>query len=637
MLGNSKKTIGVFISHVNGEFQDVLSKGIITRAQELDYNVAFFTNFGGYGQYAYDRGEFFITDLPNYEGLDGIIITPDVMIVPNLEEQYRRNIRQRSNCPVVSVRREIPEYYNVLVDDYTVLDEILDHFIEKHKFTKINFLSGPKEKPDAQKRLATYKKVLSKHGIPIENERIYYGDFWKETGVDAVNYWLEEGKELPEAIVCANDYMALTVCKALLERGISVPEQIAISGCDDLEDASEYWPTLTTARMPVFEMGIEAVNKINDHILGKEQKKNTYLKTITIYRESCGCKKHYYRESNERRRGKIHAREALRTEISRNAYMSTDLTGLTNLEEVVDKMWTYVYDNINFTHFCMCLHQDWDIFGQDDEKRQFSSEEELIMVVGIKNKQKFTKLKCNKKELIPTELAEDRAMVYFLAPLHHQQHSFGYVGISFSKVQTYMTTFQGWLINVSNALENIRMQGELKRLVYKLEDMSIRDELTELYNRRVLDTLGKKYLNQCMEQRSRLMVFTADMDKLKYINDKFGHASGDIALKVVANALLHAAEDDEICIRLGGDEFMVIGMDYDEGKMVKYVNRFIEELNQFNFKNEYEFNVFISFGYNLVLPDENTTIESCLMEADTLMYQQKYEKNARSIKANLVF
>lgn len=158
-------------------------------------------------------------------------------------------------------------------------------------------------------------------------------------------------------------------------------------------------------------------------------------------------------------------------------------------------------------------------------------------------------------------------MAYYFAILHHQEHYFGYVGIRFDKVQTYMKTFQAWLNTLSNALENVRVHGELNRLIYKLEDMSIRDELTELYNRRVIDSLGRKYLKRCVEEHTRLMIFTADMDKLKYINDKYGHSHGDIALKVVANALQRVADDDEICIRLGGDEFMVIGMDYDEAKI----------------------------------------------------------------------
>jgi diguanylate cyclase (GGDEF)-like protein len=166
--------------------------------------------------------------------------------------------------------------------------------------------------------------------------------------------------------------------------------------------------------------------------------------------------------------------------------------------------------------------------------------------------------------------------------------------------------------------------------------MSIRDDLTELYNRRALDTLGNSYLNKCGEEHTKLMVFTADMDKLKYINDKFGHSQGDVSLKVIANALQHAADDDELCIRLGGDEFMAIGMDYDEIKVTKFINRFINELNKFNFINQDLYGVYVSYGYNLILPDADTTIEGCLIKADALMYQQKYDKDAKHIKANLV-
>ena len=67
------------------------------------------------------------------------------------------------------------------------------------------------------------------------------------------------------------------------------------------------------------------------------------------------------------------------------------------------------------------------------------------------------------------------------------------------------------------------------------------------------------------------MVFSADMDNLKNINDKHGHAGGDIAIKVVAELCSDAAEDDEICIRLGGDEFSVIGIDYDDEKIAQFL------------------------------------------------------------------
>ena len=125
------------------------------------------------------------------------------------------------------------------------------------------------------------------------------------------------------------------------------------------------------------------------------------------------------------------------------------------------------------------------------------------------------------------------------------------------------------------------------------------------------------------------MVFTADMDKLKYINDKFGHSYGDVAIKVVAEAMLQASTNDEVCIRLGGDEFMAIGMNYDEEKLSKFIERFVEALNRFNFINDYDFGVNVSYGSHLILPEENTSIESCLSVADLVMYRQKSEKEIR--------
>jgi len=633
MFANGRKTIGVFISQIYEEYQDSLCKGISIRAKELGYNVSFFTNFGGYGKKAYDIGERNIANLPNYEDFDGIIIAPDTMVIQNLDSCIKEHINNKSKCPVVSVRQKTEEYYNVLVDDYEVLKEIITHFIDVHGFTRLNFMSGPKDLPDAEKRLDSFKRILTEHQIPVEEGRIYYGDFWKEEGHNAIDKWLSSPLERPQAIICANDNMAISICNALEERGISVPDDIAVTGFDDIEDSAECSPSITTSRMPVYEMGMEAVDKIHRHNTGVKQDKNTYMKTTTIYRESCGCKKNWYQESNERRRNHIATREVLKKAIARNANMSTDLTGLTKLDEVCEKVKSYVYENVGFTDFYMCLKNDWDTYLEEED---IFDSDEMVMEVGCKDGIDYSKIKFSKRDLIPKEFFDDQPMIYYFTMLHHLENNFGYIAISFSGIQTYMLSYQAWLINVSNALENVRVHGELNRLVYRLEDMYIRDDLTGIYNRRGIDILGQKYLKQCVEKHVKLMTFTVDMDKLKYINDNYGHAKGDTALKVVADALQQAADDDEICMRFGGDEFMVIGLDYDEKKMNRFIYKFISALNKFNQDSTSEFDVYVSYGWSIVIPDENTLLEDCFLAADSKMYQQKYEKEAMRVKANLL-
>ncbi len=217
-------------------------------------------------------------------------------------------------------------------------------------------------------------------------------------------------------------------------------------------------------------------------------------------------------------------------------------------------------------------------------------------------------------------------MIYYFAMLHHLDKNFGYIAISYEKLQTYMITFQNWLINIGNALENIRIHRELNRLIYTLEDMSYKDDLTDLYNRRAIETLGQKYLKQCMQKQVGFMVLTIDMDNLKYINDTFGHAQGDVALRAIGMAISAAAEDDEICIRYGGDEFMAIGMDYDAQKLDTFLKRFKEELDLFNHSGENKYKVQVSYGWNMLIPDSQTTLEDCLILSDQRMYRQKSER-----------
>lgn len=635
MFGNNRKTIGVFTINVNECFQDAFCKGIITKARELDYNVIFFCNFAAYGIKYYEAGELHMTEIPCYEELDGIIITPDVMDIDNLFEDYKLKIKSRSKCPVVSIRTIVDDYYNVIVDNNVIMDDLIRHFIEVHGFNKINFLSGPLGSPDADGRLNSYKKILAEYNIPLDEKRIYYGNFWKNCGEAAVEYWLSNMDELPQAIICANDYMAFSVYKALTERGIKVPDQIALSGCDDINDAADFNPALTTVRVPCFDMGMEAVAIIDRHNKGIKQPKYSVMDTNTVIRSSCGCKNSRLTET-EKQRNYVIERDELQDEIINNAFMSADFTGMSTSDQLFEAIWKYIYLNKNVSRFFMCLFDNWDSFhnGKNEEKQNIC--DELIMEIGMKDDERFTKVRFSGKELIPPAFTENKPAFYYISMLHHQGQCFGYVGISFSKIQTYMRSFQAWLINISNALENIRIHEELNRLVYKLEDMSIRDALTDIYNRRVIDTLGKKYLKHCLEEQTQLMVFTADLDKLKDINDKYGHSYGDSAIKAVANSLQKAADDDELCIRHGGDEFMAIGIDYDEEKLKKFIDKFISDINKFNILNQYEYNIYVSYGYKLAVPDADSSIESFLVEADQLMYQQKKAKEARNIKTNWV-
>ena len=627
MLDNNHKTIGVFVTRAYEEYQDFICRAIYQRAYELGYNVAIFSNFVGYGEINYEIAESNIANIIRYQELDGIILLPDTLLVKDFESNIINNIEKHSTCPIVSVRQRRDEYQNVLIEDDSVLDDIIQHFIEHHKFTKLNFLTGPKHNPVSTIRLNTYKRILAEHGIPIEEDRIVYGDFWREAGSEAVEKWLANQNTYLEAIICANDYMAIAVCNALARRGIMVPRDIAVSGCDNIGVTKDFSPTITTVGMPVFDMGREAVDKIHGQNMGKPQDDVTYLKFITYIRESCGCEmKKSTEEVFKRKNHIIQELEDRDDTISENAYMSIDLTGVDLLEDLNSRLPSYTNINSGYSSFYMCLYTDWDKYENGKECEDSLIEREVSMELGLKNGELLQKVQFEARELLPSIYLDSEPQAFYFNMLHHREKCYGYTAISFKEFQAYKSSYQGWLTNVCNTLENIKIHSELNRLVYKLEDISIKDELTGLYNRRALITLGQKYLEQSIRNESSLMVFSADMDNLKYINDLYGHAGGDIALIAVANAFIKISEDDEICIRMGGDEFSVIGVEYDKEKITRFTNNFEDAIRRFNEEQTYDFKISISYGWSITKADEETTLEECLSIADQRMYLHKYEK-----------
>lgn len=624
MISNGRKTIGVFISEVYEEFRSKVSEGIIRQAEYYGYNVILFTSFGGYNKVdSYDEGELNIINLPSFEKLDGIIVVPETFSINKYKEKLLDKIEKEANCPVVSIRKELDEYYNVLVDDNRILENIIRHFIVDHKFREISLISGPKGQADMEKRVESYRRILREYGIPIDEDRIYHCDLRLTSEDDLTEEFLSINEKLPEAVVCAADYIASKFSRVLIKNGIRIPEDVAISGCDNMQLVEESYLGITTEDVPFAQMGVEAVKKIYKGINGINQERNTYIKTTTIYRDSCGCDFETDEEGSLYRLSQYDRLLDLERQMSSNIKLSTELTGLESINELVDKTEEYVREKEGMKDFYMCLRNNWQKYSENPLDK---GNEKMIMKLGIKNKEKLKSVEFLKDNLLPRTAIDKKPQVVFISMLHYQKNYFGYVGIKFEDNKTYKKEFESWLTYIANAIENIRIREELTSVLYQLEDLYIRDPLTNLYNRRALSVLAEKYLEQSTATGKQIMVLTADLDGLKEINDKYGHGAGDIAINGVADALKIASDDDELCIRSGGDEFIVIGLEYNQKKLGRFIEQFSNELDRNNRESGNEFDIETSYGYHMVFPDEKTELADVINISDKRMYEQKYKK-----------
>ena len=181
------------------------------------------------------------------------------------------------------------------------------------------------------------------------------------------------------------------------------------------------------------------------------------------------------------------------------------------------------------------------------------------------------------------------------------------------------------LNKTEESLEEVR---EAKNLLY---DASLKDELTGLYNRRGFLTFAEEQIKLACSGRRELLVVFADVDRLKAINDGYGHSEGDHALKRAAEVLLTVFRDTDVVARMGGDEFAVLALDCPPAGLTR-INAHFEKMLRIVNDSDHPWKLSISVGTVHVDSKHQLSISELLSKADKMMYGQKREKLAEVLK-----
>ena len=227
---HNRKRICVISAQVDENTQNRFMQGLMKRAYDLDYDVCVFSMFLKYQDSTYrEVGDSNIYNLINFDIFDAVVLCQDTLQTPGLVEKLEK--RLQSEFPdgvVLVVDKENKIYPSVIMDHYTPIVKLVDHLIDKHGYKNIYFLNGLKGHIHSKQRLAGYLDSMKAHGLNVTDDMIYYGTYWYDSGDYMVDELVKDMENLPEAIVCANDCMAIGVCTAFDKHGIRVPEDIAV-------------------------------------------------------------------------------------------------------------------------------------------------------------------------------------------------------------------------------------------------------------------------------------------------------------------------------------------------------------------------------------------------------------------------
>jgi diguanylate cyclase (GGDEF)-like protein len=181
---------------------------------------------------------------------------------------------------------------------------------------------------------------------------------------------------------------------------------------------------------------------------------------------------------------------------------------------------------------------------------------------------------------------------------------------------TYMITSRLKLRRARGEVISTAIHSELLRL------QSFSDPLTEVYNRRSLDDMLKKYSSRAERLKKPLSFLMIDVDFFREINSRFGHTTGDFVLLEVATILKSAVRGSDAVIRYGGDEFLILLADapLEDVEVVKgRIERYVQDWNQSGHLKD--FNLVLSVGAAVWAPGK--TADEIMNEADREMYAAK--------------
>lgn len=634
---SNKKKIAVFLSGLDEEYQNQITQGIHEFAAAHNIDVLHFIAFGGIlNNGSYDTGEYNIFRLPNLQELDGVILLTNTIASPETVREIINQVRA-SGVPAVSVDADYQDFFSICVDNHSAMAQIVRHFTDEHGLRRINYVSGPDDNPDSIARLTAYKQVLEEHNIPIEEARIYPGTFQRRDGRTAVDVFLRSDLPMPEAIVCANDTMAVSVIGALNAHGIRVPEDIMVSGFDNTYNARNYAPEISSVARPLGQCGALACQLLYNAWHGVPQTRVHKLEMQPRFTESCGCGAHYCDTIRDFKKHNYQIQEDFNVDISLLSRMACSLVECANYEEYIEALKEFVLET-NCEEFYLCLCENW--LGHALPATQAEpdpSTADACLIHGYTQRMLVPlsyyegKFRCHEDfhvdQMLPALYRQvDHMRCFYFVPLHFREHCLGYYAICNTAFPMRSSLFHSWSLNLSNSMENIRRIIYLDHAVQELDKLYATDPLSGIANRNGFRRQTEPVFARCIAEKHPVMVMFIDMDGLKMINDTYGHKSGDIAIRSMATILHECCTNGEICCRFGGDEFIVFAANYTQQDAERITDNIQKKLEDYNRTTSMPFALHASSGYHIAVPTPDKSLFAMVTLADTIMYAEKRKK-----------
>lgn len=271
--------LGLVLPDLHGEFYSEIIRGANQKTRELGYHLLVSSVT------ADDDGQDVLSAVGTQGLVDGIVV-----MVTEMTSKISTSLGG-ADIPLVVLDGDVPgvKHDSVVIDQQQGAEAMVRHLLDSSPESRVLFVGGHATNLDTIDRLAAYRRVLERHGVPPRAEDIVHLDYRYETAFDYASSRVMQWAEEPTTVFAANDEMAAGVVDAAIAATLRVPEDLKVVGFDDTRLAQLTRPRLTTVRVPKTEMGAAAIELLCAR-LSEPNRPSTKvtLQTELVVRESCG-------------------------------------------------------------------------------------------------------------------------------------------------------------------------------------------------------------------------------------------------------------------------------------------------------------------------------------------------------------
>lgn len=593
----------------------------------------------------HNRGEYNILRLPDYGEFDGIVL--DINSIFSAEsgfygEGMPHAVRAAaaSGKPVVSMANEIDGFCYVGIDNYAAMRSIIEHLHAVQGLTDFWFAMGPADNYEVQIRLQALLDYCRENGLPCDEGRVYCHSFTVKGGVHAFEQLrASHGGKLPQAVICANDRIAVGICHAAEQAGFVIPRDFMVTGFDNDGISAELKPSITSVDQLGWNMGAACVDALRRIWRGGAMPERILTPTRLVLRETTGC------AVTDQGQPKKQITEYMRQTFGakdfsyRLSALQYQLPGCRSIEEICLalvqclaplnlKGLRIILDSALFDNGRMIQFRDHSGHMRDIAEGMLTTgypdSLEIVFSWEASKGARFDRTRVS--GTLDTSMYHSAGENYLFAPLHFMEYTVGYLCV-WNCVDLIGIQGVSQIVNaLTVALRNFFARRNLAYINQVLSGLSMKDGLTGLYNRLGYHDLAYPLFREVCEDGGRLGILFIDMDRLKYINDTYGHAQGDLAIRSAANAILRNLPPRAVPVRYGGDEFLILAPASDEAQVVQWIDAIAADLPAEAAALGAPGEFGISSGYLLTEPSGGKALDEYVTEADSLMYRDKRSK-----------